>query len=213
MLSTILIIVVMLLWCVVHSYTATNRMKIWTRERFGPETDRWYRFAYNSVSVLTAIPVLWLKRSLPDSLIYLIPLPWPILLLVIQSIGFIIIVMGVLQLGTRPFAGIQALFSKDQPAEISGFVQTGIYGWIRHPLYLGGLLIIWPATGMSVNLLALLIIATIYIVVGAKLEEKRYVEEFGEAYVKYQQEVPMLVPDLRRLVKQLGNNKKSSEAE
>ena len=206
MLSTILIIVVMILWCVVHSYTASNRMKTWTRERFGLESDRWYRFAYNSVSVLTIIPVLWLKRTLPDRLIYLIPLPWAIFALVIQSIGFIVIVLGVLQIGTRPFAGIQALFSKDQSTEDSGFVRTGIYGWMRHPLYLGGLLIIWPATGMSVNLLALLIIATVYIVVGAKLEEKRYVEKFGEAYVKYQQEVPMLVPDLRRLARQLGKN-------
>jgi len=200
MLSTITIIVITTLYCVVHSYTASNQLKNRVRERFGPETYRWYRLVYNIFSVVSFIPVLWLLRILPDKLIYFIPLPWPILTLVIQSLGFIVIILGVSQTGIKPFWGIQLLLSNDRSPESSDFVKTGLYGWVRHPLYAGALLIIWPATSMTVNLLVFLIICTIYFVVGARLEEKRYVEAFGEAYVKYQQEVPMLIPDIRRLV-------------
>jgi protein-S-isoprenylcysteine O-methyltransferase Ste14 len=35
---------------------------------------------------------------------------------------------------------------------------------------------------------------TVYIIIGTKLEEKKLVLEFGEAYIKYQKEVPMLIP-------------------
>ena len=38
------------------------------------------------------------------------------------------------------------------------------------------------------------IILIIYVVIGTKLEEKKLVLEFGDAYVKYQKEVPMLIP-------------------
>ena len=35
---------------------------------------------------------------------------------------------------------------------------------------------------------------TVYIIIGTKLEEKKLVLEFGETYIKYQTEVPMLIP-------------------
>jgi len=200
MLYTLTIIVITTLYCVVHSYTATNQFKSRVREKFGPETTRWYRLAYNIFSVVSFIPVLWILRVLPDKMIYFIPLPWPVLTLVVQVIGFIIIALGLSQTGIVSFGGIQPLLKSDPMPNDPGFVKTGIYGWVRHPLYFGGILVIWPAASMTINLLAFLVICTVYFAVGARLEEKRYVESFGEAYVKYQQEVPMLIPDIRRLV-------------
>ncbi len=38
------------------------------------------------------------------------------------------------------------------------------------------------------------IVLTIYVIMGTIIEEKKLVLEFGDAYVKYQQEVPMLIP-------------------
>jgi protein-S-isoprenylcysteine O-methyltransferase Ste14 len=37
-------------------------------------------------------------------------------------------------------------------------------------------------------------VLTIYIVIGTKLEEKKLVLEYGDRYIKYKQEVPMLIP-------------------
>jgi len=38
------------------------------------------------------------------------------------------------------------------------------------------------------------IVLTIYIIMATRLEEKKLVLEFGDTYVKYQQEVPMFIP-------------------
>jgi protein-S-isoprenylcysteine O-methyltransferase Ste14 len=45
------------------------------------------------------------------------------------------------------------------------------------------------------------IVLTIYIIMGTILEERKLVSEFGDAYVKYQQEVPMLIPFIKKNVK------------
>lgn len=205
MLSTFVVLVLMILYCVLHSYTASDRMKSRVRDRFGPETDRWYRLAFNIFSVLSFIPVVLLLRIMQDKLIYFIRFPWAIIALIIQSLGFILLLYGLQQTGVVAFFGLEPLLLGDQSSGKSGFVRTGVYGWVRHPLYLGGILIIWPAASMTVNLLVFLVICTIYFYVGARLEEKRYVEEFGEEYIKYQQEVPMMIPKLGRLIKLVGN--------
>jgi protein-S-isoprenylcysteine O-methyltransferase Ste14 len=35
---------------------------------------------------------------------------------------------------------------------------------------------------------------TLYVIIGTWLEERKLVLEFGEAYLQYQKEVPMLIP-------------------
>ena len=45
------------------------------------------------------------------------------------------------------------------------------------------------------NLLACSVI-TLYTVIGARLEEKKLVMQFGEQYVLYKQKVPMIIPRL-----------------
>jgi methanethiol S-methyltransferase len=40
------------------------------------------------------------------------------------------------------------------------------------------------------------LVITGYTVLGARLEEKKLVVQFGEMYKLYQQRVPMLIPDL-----------------
>ncbi len=38
------------------------------------------------------------------------------------------------------------------------------------------------------------IVLTIYVCIGTLLEEKKLVLEFGDSYITYQKEVPMLIP-------------------
>jgi len=40
-------------------------------------------------------------------------------------------------------------------------------------------------------------VLTIYIIIATRLEEKKLVLEFGDTYVKYQQEVPMFIPFIK----------------
>jgi len=69
-------------------------------------------------------------------------------------------------------------------------VLTGLYRWVRHPLYTAGLLFIWLIPVMTANLLALNIGLTIYLITGALFEERKLVREFGEAYIEYRKVTP-----------------------
>jgi len=79
-------------------------------------------------------------------------------------------------------------------------VTGGIYRYVRHPQYLGlivltvGLLIQWPTI---ITLLMWPVLVTMYYRL-AKREEKEAMEAFGERYEEYRRQVPMFLPFLRR---------------
>jgi protein-S-isoprenylcysteine O-methyltransferase Ste14 len=70
----------------------------------------------------------------------------------------------------------------------------GPYRWVRHPLYFFTLLLIWAHPDLSVTRLLFNVSWTAWVAVGTRLEEQDLAAEFGEAYGKYQQEVPMSFP-------------------
>jgi protein-S-isoprenylcysteine O-methyltransferase Ste14 len=78
-------------------------------------------------------------------------------------------------------------------------VTTGIYRYVRHPQYLGFLLV---TLGMNVQWLTILtlalwpVLAIVYYRL-AKKEEKDAEEKFGEEYLKYKQRVPAFLPRMR----------------
>ncbi len=77
-----------------------------------------------------------------------------------------------------------------------GIVIDGVYAYVRHPQYSGlflvtlGLLIQWP-TMITVVMWPVLIVAYYKL---ARKEEGEIEREFGDAYKKYKENVPMFVP-------------------
>lgn len=60
-------------------------------------------------------------------------------------------------------------------------------------MYFALLIYLWCQT-FSLTDIVVNIVLTVYIIIGTKLEERKLVLEFGDTYIKYQQEVPMLIP-------------------
>jgi protein-S-isoprenylcysteine O-methyltransferase Ste14 len=75
----------------------------------------------------------------------------------------------------------------------STFVVSGVHRIIRHPWYLGGILIVW-AQDMSASTILINMVISVYFMIGAVLEERKLVIEFGEKYREYQRSVSMLFP-------------------
>lgn len=72
---------------------------------------------------------------------------------------------------------------------------TGIQGWVRHPWYLGTLVLIWSWWWeLRLSFLVVNCVLTVYVIVGTLLEEKKLVLTYGDAYKAYQKSVPMLIP-------------------
>jgi len=79
-------------------------------------------------------------------------------------------------------------------------VTRGVYGYLRHPQYLGiilvtgGWLIHWP-TIPGIILWPILIVMYIRL---SKREEQYLADRFGEEYSEYAERIPMLIPRLPR---------------
>lgn len=85
-------------------------------------------------------------------------------------------------------------FDKAKPIASTPFTVRGPYRWVRHPLYLFSLIIIWSCPIFTADRLLHNVLWTIWIVIGASMEERDLVGCFGEAYQTYQKTVPMLLP-------------------
>ncbi len=70
----------------------------------------------------------------------------------------------------------------------------GAYRFVRHPLYLFMILLIWSTPRFSTDQLLFNVLWTLWIVVGTRLEERDLVADFGDTYRRYQVSVPMLLP-------------------
>ena len=191
--SWLLIFLATVIYCLAHSLLATLGAKSWAQRRFGIAANRWYRLAYNLFAVISGLPILGLLIALPDQMLYKIPFPLIYLTILGQSAGILIIVIGIWQTDLWKFVGLRQI-SKPDGSSSSEMTTDGLYRWVRHPLYTGGLLLIWLVPMMTLNLLILIVLLTIYLVVGAKLEEKRLIHEYGDRYLEYQKCVPMLLP-------------------
>ena len=69
---------------------------------------------------------------------------------------------------------------------------------VRHPLYIGWLTIFWAAPTMTVAHLVFAVTTTAYILIAIQFEEHDLVDAFGERYIEYRRNTPMLIPRLTR---------------
>jgi len=94
--------------------------------------------------------------------------------------------------------GLQQIWRQWQeiPMPTPKFVMPSLYKLVRHPLYVGWIVVFWASATMTVAHLLFAVMCTAYIVIAIRFEEKDLVNEFGEQYQAYQKNVPMLVPTL-----------------
>jgi protein-S-isoprenylcysteine O-methyltransferase Ste14 len=75
-------------------------------------------------------------------------------------------------------------------------VKNGIYKWVRHPAYLGAILLFAGIPVMLSSLLGFLVMLLLvpYLLHRIKLEEKMMIERFGKEYEDYMRSSRRLVP-------------------
>jgi protein-S-isoprenylcysteine O-methyltransferase Ste14 len=107
-------------------------------------------------------------------------------------IGFIIRWIAIIQLGK--------MFTVDVVIADKHLLKTtGLYKIVRHPSYLGLLLIIAGLALCTNSLLALIVVfVPCFLALNYRIfiEEKALLEEFGEQYIAYQSKVSKLIPGI-----------------
>ena len=81
-------------------------------------------------------------------------------------------------------------------ASAAPFRTPGLYGFIRHPLYLGFMLAFWSAPLMTAGHLLFAGVMTAYMLAGIWLEERDLLDFFGDKYRHYRARVAMLLPGI-----------------
>jgi protein-S-isoprenylcysteine O-methyltransferase Ste14 len=79
-------------------------------------------------------------------------------------------------------------------------IQKGVFGVVRHPIYLAEILLYLGLLVLNMSLAALgvWIAAIIFLHYVSRYEEKLLIERFGEEYKQYMRRVPMWLPGIRR---------------
>lgn len=177
-----------LFFALFHSILAMDHAKNKAQKLMG-KGYRYYRLIYSLISIPLIIPayMVWTTYSGSSPLIYAIPdVLYPVAIIVrLLAIG--LFGFAALQTDVLEFIGIKR-------EKKNSLITRGSYAIVRHPLYLGGILILISNMRMTqLDLLATLLISG-YFVTGAFIEEKRLLSVYGEEYRKYQQQVSMLIP-------------------
>lgn len=91
------------------------------------------------------------------------------------------------------FSGLTQLRDPAAAARAEPLSTGGPHAWVRHPLYAAGFLLLWGRAVDPLHL-ATAVWASLYLVVGARIEERRLLALYGEAYAAYRRRVPAFVP-------------------
>ena len=181
-------------YCTLHSAMISETATRLLKRRLG-DSFRFYRLFFNSIAMLTLIPVLWYAHSLGREAIFRWEGVWRVLQYLLLSCGILLVVAGGRHYSFGQFVGISQLrgASSGGLATGGGIDSSGILGLVRHPWYTAVVLLLW-AGRLDLATLVGNSVLTAYVVVGTLLEERKLVREFGDAYRRYQGRVSMFVP-------------------
>lgn len=181
-----------ILYCFIHSLLASDSIRL-RIEGFFKAGRNSYRLGYNIFAVLSLAALLLYHFSLPGFILFRI-------LVINGAIATVLIVAGIILMIIcirKYFFQLSGLGMQTPGKPV--LEKRGIHRYVRHPLYLGtfiflsGIFLKYPLLS---NLMALTIII-IYTVIGIQIEERKLVKTFGDDYIEYQKEVPMLFPFLK----------------
>ena len=137
-------------------------------------------YVWIASALLILVCALW--RQIGSELYAVRGVP-AIALVAVQLVGLWIAARGAAWINPLELAGIRP------PSESNGPQVTGPYHWVRHPLYLGWLLMVFGTPHMTGDRLAFAAITTGYLVVAIPWEERSLRRSFGETYARYMRAV------------------------
>ena len=182
-------------WAVFHSLLASLRVKRLAGRIFGEAAKRWYRLGFVITAVLTLIPLVLLLLRLPDMPLYSVPPPWRWVMIAGQLAALVLLLWTVMSTEPLDFIGIKQI-SRERASFRTTLTTRGLYRLSRHPMYFTSMLVMWLSPRMSVNLLTLYALMSLYFIIGSYHEEMLLVKQFGPAYQHYCKRVPRIFPGL-----------------
>lgn len=153
-----------------------------------------YRLLYNLFAGAALLPILWLLWHDPGPWLWRWQggLAWVMRGLSLLAAALLLAGPGLYDLSE--FLGLRQLRDRRAGPEDQGpFRISTLHRYVRHPWYALSLVILWTQDMNAARLVSALWI-TVYFILGSRLEERKLLTRFGEAYREYQTRVPGLLP-------------------
>ena len=156
------------------------------------------RSAYVWVASLMLIGVCYGWRAVPGVL-WQVSRPWSWAIMAVQLVGIWLALRsaavidgldlaGVRQVSTPPPSRdeVPARFGETSPVE---FKTEGPYGWVRHPIYLGWILVVFCVGTMSMTRFVFAAISSLYLLIAIPFEERTLRAQSAGSYDDYRRRV------------------------
>jgi protein-S-isoprenylcysteine O-methyltransferase Ste14 len=182
-------------WCALHSAMITPAVTDALRKRY-PAGVRYYRLLYNLIAIATLVPVVLYSESFRGQAIVSWEGPLVIVPMLLGAAALLFFLAGGRRYDFLQFSGIRQVRAENDCNVLTdncALDTSGILSVVRHPWYTGGILIVWARPLDAAALVTNLVLCG-YFVVGALLEERKLIQQFGQQYADYQQRVSMFFP-------------------
>ena len=148
-----------------------------------------------AIAVLALLICQW--RPIPTPLVWHADAAWSVTLAwSVMALGILVLLWATFLIDHFELFGLLQGWSTLRGGELRGpaFVTPYLYKIVRHPLYVGWLLIFWGAPTMTAGHLLFSVGMSGYILLAIRFEERDLVQHIGEPYRRYREQVPALVP-------------------
>jgi methanethiol S-methyltransferase len=167
-----------------HSVFARHAVRAWMARTVSARLERAVYVWLASVLFL-AVCLSW--RAVPG-LLYSLPGPSAIVGYLVQAAGLVLTLRSSAALGLGELAGLRAA-QGHEPAAAGSLKTSGLYGFVRHPLYFAWVLMVFGAPHMTMTRFVFAAVSTAYVAAAIPFEERGLIDAFGDEYRRYQRRV------------------------
>lgn len=182
-----------------HSGMARPGFKRWWT-RFVPQVIE--RSTYVLLSSLALILLFWQWRPLGGVIWDIQDPAAEIAVYVVYGLGWALVLFATFLINHFDLFGLRQVYLnlRNKPYRDLPFGTPLLYRIVRHPLYVGWIIVFWATPVMTAAHLLFAIGCTGYILAAIQLEERDLVAAHGESYRQYRRRVPMLIPSIKQLI-------------
>jgi len=184
------------LFAVQHSVMARPAFKRWWT-RIVPEPAE--RSTYVLFSTLALIALFWFWQPLGGRVWDIDSAAGVNVMYGIFAAGWVLLLYVTFLIDHFDLFGLRQVWLQlvGKPFTPLAFKTPWLYRQVRHPLYVGWLMIFWATPTMTVTHLVFAIMTTAYILVAIQFEERDLIAAHPE-YADYKKRVPSLIPFTKR---------------
>lgn len=182
------------LFALQHSVMARPAFKRWWT-RIIPKSAERSTYVLASSLALIALFMFW--QPLGGVIWDIDNMPAQTLLYAMYAAGWLLILATSFLINHFDLFGLRQVWLQlvGKPYSKLPFVVPSLYRVVRHPLYVGWLLVFWSTPTMTATHLLFAVGTTLYILIAIRFEEHDLIDMHPE-YADYRRHVPMLVPHI-----------------